>query len=382
MLKRRLIRYFIVLALLLWSGSAFAQSWEDTFDADEVHTYMDKDGLKYLVVAAGGAGESVQEAAASLEAALRSGPATLVMNDDALGAVEGLDDDAIAAKAAALPVDRVAIVRVFPGATEAQATVVVTVRDQDGENVWALSGTKGVAVDPQGGVVRGVVGGIGVRSKAAESVNSTVRASAAESDKAKQQFAEKFIWTQGLIGLNQYGAMLMQSTMIYQGKYKRPLTPREFYLEIGRPDLAEELESNEAQQSLANITGLVGTLAFVGGTTWLLMEFLTSSGEDYNITTGEWEQQEANYMAPGILTGASVGLLIAAYIIAPDQVQPVTSSEAMKLADQYNQKLKSDLGLAEDYSVVPEVNTTNTMKFSYGISPTLQGVSGAIRVDF
>src|SRR5690554_6865865 len=91
MLKRRLIRYFMVLVLLLWSGNAFAQSWEDTFDADEVHTYMDKDGLRYLVVAAGDAGESVEEAAASLEAALRSGPAKLVMNDDALGSVDGLD---------------------------------------------------------------------------------------------------------------------------------------------------------------------------------------------------------------------------------------------------------------------------------------------------
>lgn len=360
MFNHRFISYLIVLTALLWSGVAFAQDWKDTFEADAVHSYMSANGQKYIVVAAGGAGDSVEAAALGLEAALRSGPAKLVMNDDALGSVEGLDDDAIIEKAAALPIDRIAIVRVFAGATEADETVVVTVRNKDGQSLWALSAARGTSVETRSGS-----GGLGVSSGAAESVSSTVRASGKSTRAAQQEFAEKFLWPHTIQYL-EYGGNT------YQGIYQKQLTPEEFYREVGRPDLAEELASNQTQATIGYTVGTIGTVGLVAAVPWWIFEWAGSMNAD----------NEANYTGPIVLSAASLAMLIAAPFIVPNQIQPVTSSEAMKLADQHNRKLKVDLGLDDDYTVTPQEDETNSMKFNYGINPTLEGVSGAIRIDF
>src|SRR5690554_7949590 len=106
MLNQRIIRAFFILAALLWSSTAFAQTWDDTFEPGAVHSHMSQEGHKFLVVAAGEANASTRQAATSLEAALRSGSASLVMDEDALGSGVGLGDEAIATKARALTVDR------------------------------------------------------------------------------------------------------------------------------------------------------------------------------------------------------------------------------------------------------------------------------------
>jgi|GEM_PF-1019018 len=375
MLNQRIIRAFFILAALLWSSTAFAQTWDDTFEPGAVHSHMSQEGHKFLVVAAGEANASTRQAATSLEAALRSGSATLVMNDDALGSVVGLDDEAIAQKASALPVDRIAIVRVFAGATADQETVVVTVRDKTGQNLWALSGTRGVALEAQ----TGASGGLGVSAGAAESVSGSVRASSSDTQAARQEYDEKFLWSYDLLGITQTGIVVSSST-IYQGKYRKNLSSREFYHVVGRPDLAEELASNQTQSLIAGGLGLAGTLGLIGGGTWFLIESIPS--ESYNSETGEYEKEESNYVGPTVMLGASVAAIIAAVIISPNQIQPVSRSETLKLADQYNQKLKKELGLDDDYSVIPDINQSNSMKFSYEVGPTLGGAHGAIRVDF
>lgn len=382
MLKKQVVRLMLVLTALLWSSNVFAQTWDDTFEPGAIHSYMSPEGHKFLVVAAGEASESTQAAATSLEAALRSGPATLVMNDEALGSLVGLDDAAIVEKAGALPVERIAIVRVFAGATDDQETVVVTVHDKVGKNLWALSGTRGVAIAARTGGL-GAISGIEVHTGAAESVRDTVRSSSQDREAARNSYAERFLWSQDLVGVNQYGGVLFERPTIYKGKYKEKLTPEEFYLEVGRPDLAEELASNQTRGTIGIIVGSVGVLGLTGGGTWMLMEALLSgTGGEYDPDTGETITEDANYLGPGVVMGASVVAIVAAAFISPDQMQPVSQSEALRLADQHNQKLKKELGLDDDYSIIPDPSDTESMNFSYGLSPTFGGVHGAIRVDF
>lgn len=362
MLQKRLTSSFVLLAALLWSSTAFAQTWNDTFEAEAVHSHMSQDGHQFLVVAAGDGGESVKEAAKSLEAALRSGPASLVMNDEALGSVEGLDDDAIAEKAAALPVDRVAIVRVFAGATETDETVVVMVRDKEGETLWALSGTRGVAVEAPAGTTSAVVD-----SSVAESASSAVRESGEENMAAQEEYNKMFIWAP----VNKYGVLLSSRSM-YQGKYKKVLRPSQFYHEVGRPDLAQELASNQAQRTAGFLISGVGYLGLIGSVPWWFFEGAVSFSDNRN----------AHYIGPALLSGASIAAVIVGIVIMPNQIQPITQSEALELADQYNQRLKKDLGLDGDHSAIFDDDAPNAMKVSYGLSPTWEGVSGVIRVDF
>ena len=145
---RRLATCCVFLLVALFATTAFAQDWAATFEANAVNSYVTKDGLKFVVVAAGDGSASVQAAAKGVADALRKGSASLVMDDSALGNVNGLDDDAIVAKAKALPVDRVVVVRVFPSGKDKPDTAVVTTRDKaSGEVVWAISGADGHPVE-------------------------------------------------------------------------------------------------------------------------------------------------------------------------------------------------------------------------------------------
>jgi len=183
---------------------------------------------------------------------------------------------------------------------------------------------------------------------------------------AREAFAEKFIWSYALLGVDP--AQEADLTGMYQGTYKEWLSPQEFYQEIGRPDLVESLETNESGMLIGGLIMYTGMLGTAAGATWLTVEGL--GGDD------------PNYLLPALVTGASVALLIGGLIYKPATLQPITQREAWKLADQYNQQLKDELGLPEDYSPVPTPKSSLPAEVRYGLSPTLGGVSGGFRVAF
>jgi hypothetical protein len=367
MLFRGFVFSLTLLAGVLLSSPAFAQDWATTFDAEAVNSHVAEDGLKFVVVAAGEADATTELAAKALEDALRAGSAALVMNDDPLGTVKGLDDDQVLAKAKALPVDQVAIVRVFPGGEGKPATVVVTVRDKAGEAVWALSGTSGSAIEAK---EQQVAGGMGVSRKASKAVGEVTESETKSSDEAREEYAKRVVWFQSMIGVNQYGNVVSSWSNAYKGKYRERLEPEEFYREVGRPDLAKEYASNTNQAAWAGLIGTVGFLSALGGGTWWMVEGLSGSYDDSADTT-----------LPMVITLSGVGMMITGVIIAPDEIHPVSSSEALEMADKHNQKLKKELGLAKDYSPLPRADN-QSLKYNFGIGATPGGAAGVLRVEF
>jgi hypothetical protein len=363
---RRLSSFYALLVILLMTTSASAQDWVTTLDAEGVNSHVAEDDLKFVVVAAGEVDATTEAAAKALGDALRAGSAGLVMSDDALGEVRGLDDDKISAKASSLPVDRVAIVRVFPGGEGKPDTVVVTVRDKAGEAVWALSGTAGQAVEAK----QGTSGGMGVSRKASEAVGEVTESETTSTEEAREAYAKQVIWFQNMVGVNQYGNVVSSWSTVYKGKYRQRLEPEDFYREVGRPDLAEAYASNSSQASWSSALATIGLLGTIGGGSWWLAEGISSSyGADSDTTL------------PIVITAGSAAMMVAGFVIMPDKVHPVSSSEALEMADEHNKKLKKELGLAHDYSPLPR-GENQALKYNFGIGATPEGAAGVLRIEF
>jgi hypothetical protein len=345
---------------------ALRSGWSVTFVDGPVNSYVEKDGLKYAVVAAGEADEETEAAAEAFSDALRAGSAELVMNDDALGEVKGLDDDKILAKSETIPVDRIAIVRVFPAGEGKPDAVVVTVRDKAGEAVWALSGTAGEAVEAK----QGTSGGMGVSRKASEAVGEVTESQTKSNEDAREEYAKRFLWPHTISSYRIGDEVVSSWRYVLKGKYQKQIGPEEFYREVGRVDLAEEYAHNDSMGTVGGTMIGVGIAGFIGFGAWAMTAgVLDGSG------------QESNWELPLGLTGASIGLWIGGAIVSPDQLHPVGAAEARELVDKYNQKLKKELGLSNEYSPMPRVSK-QSIEYNWGIAPTDGGATGVLRIKF
>ena len=115
----------VVLGMLLWARPLWAEgsAWQRTFPPRAAETWLDGERLSVMVVGADGEA-SAEEAAAALREALRgSKRVQLMMDGSSLGRTAGLDDQTIVARAGALPIDVVGVVRIFVGAEGSVATV-------------------------------------------------------------------------------------------------------------------------------------------------------------------------------------------------------------------------------------------------------------------
>jgi hypothetical protein len=155
-----------LLAALVVPAVAMAGGWEDTFHDDAVSTYFDVAGGGAMVVGAGEASEELDAATAALAQALRDGGKTsVVMDAAALGDTSGLGDADIVTRAAAYPIERVVVVRVFPAGDS--MSCVATFYDKSGQVQQAFNARKGEAVAPRSG-------GGGVSSGTSETVDSVL----------------------------------------------------------------------------------------------------------------------------------------------------------------------------------------------------------------
>ena len=123
--------------------------WEETFEPEAIGSYLSGEDASYLVVAAGDRERSLA-AASQLLVTLRSTTKGLVMEDQSLGDMSGLDDTAILERASELPVDQIVVVRVFDSGHEAPSAVVVVFYDKQGETLVALSGVENRAIASRG----------------------------------------------------------------------------------------------------------------------------------------------------------------------------------------------------------------------------------------
>lgn len=349
--------------ILLCSSVAFAE-WNQTFEPVAVNSYMTQAGAKFVVIASGESPKS-GAAAKSLETALRSGSASMVMDGKSLGDVSALDDEAIIEKAKNLPVDHIAIVRVFEASGDGSDSVVVIVYDKAGETKWALSGTEGQPIAANAETQ-------GVPVAASKSVADVTATTTSANEESRAKFDEEFIWFADYVGVSsQTGAVMASWTHVYQGKYKKPIDGEEFYLAVGRPDLAEQYSSNSTRATIGGWLGGFGVVGILGFGTWWLTGWLINSSsdtDDYNTTT------------PMVLTGVSTGLFIAGIIVSPSELHPVEPSEARKLADEQNKKLRRELGLPENYMPFASPGATQGTKFNVSLGG--EGVQFRLRYDF
>lgn len=314
------MRRLAVLLALLAPLEAAAADWSQTFDPASLKSYLEGEQLKVVVVTAGDAGEAARSAAGALATALRqSGKAQLVMDDAALGAVSALDDQAIVARSAALPVDLIATFRAFPGASGELETAVVTFYDKQGKVLAALTAQVGQKLAAKAGGA-----GQGVSAGAASSVSQILGTTHDDASSAREEFEKRVILC----------ASVANWFWAYEGKYKKPLEGADFYERVERPELAKAYRRNVA---LKWLLGLAGLGISIGG-----IAYMVSSTDDLGGSSPD--------IAP-FLIGLGVGTLVGPTVMSIGifmSAHPVEGPEALEISDNFNKKLARGLGLPEN----------------------------------
>ncbi|QRK12544.1 hypothetical protein JQX13_22465 [Archangium violaceum] len=362
MLRTLLISLVLLLAVPRSSALAAEEaSWNTTLPAEAVATYLDGPPARYMVVPAGTEAPELAQAEQALAAALRnSGKAVLVMNAQALGPVAQLDDAAIVQRGAGFPVDRVMVLRLFPDASGALTQAVVTLYDTAGQPRGSFFANQGTALAPRPQAPEQKVASASEPTPPPAPANPPPAAPARPSKPKPltdpvEQYEQQYIGFDEFVALNgQTGTVVAQTSLPYEGKFKRPLQGDAFYKKVGREDLVQAYQGKIA---LKTVIGIAGGAALVGGAIFGI-NGLNAGEEDcagYDDYAGSsacfdrnWarqDEQRAKFLTGLGISTAGIVALAAAILINP---HPVTASEARELADGYNKKLKTNLGLSED----------------------------------
>ncbi len=320
--------------LLLLSLPALAAEWKDSFPPEATGSYLESSHRGVLVAGAGEPAAESRAAASAVEAALRdSGRAQLVMNDAPLGNLAADSDAQVVRKVAALPVDTVVVVRVFAGAAGTSPTAVVTFYDKAGKVLAALSAQQGQAVSTRAG------GGIGALTNTAKSTVDSVTRVAKD---AQAEYEKKYVWFEDGAFVNVYGGVVSRFSVAYQGKSRVPLEGEAFYQAIGRTDLADSYRARSGTR-LGLLLG--GGAVTLGGTAMMLGGIGGRCVRENAASYDCLQREHQELLIPGILLGTAGA--VAMVVGAALQSHPVEVLEARRLAEEYNEKLKGELGLAE-----------------------------------
>jgi hypothetical protein len=339
----------MILVVIFCLPALASASWSDSFSQDSFSDPLVNE-KKYIVASveneeAPGEADAVAEA---MIGALRNSGAELVMGDAALGSISELKDDAIIEKATQRNVDYVSVIRVYPGGQSGKATAVINTYNPKGKLTWTVSVNRGHKVKAQQ-----LEETKGVSAQTSEAVSEVTEENSKSVEKKRQKFAEKFLWFNGF-------------NRPLRGKYAEKITFSKFYRDVGRPDLAKEYEANKSKATTGGIVGGIGYLGLVGGGTWWLISSTPGMGSS---------------TVPAVITLSGLGGVIAGALITPDRIQPVERSEAFKLADQHNQKLRDKTGVGSDYNPIPDKDE-QSIDYSFQFGVTQNGGFGGLRVRF
>ncbi len=356
---------------------AAAPSFSQTFTTEAAATYLDS-AKAALVVGAGPSSDALSQATASLEGALRtSGKLDLVLNGKTLGEVGSLDDQAIVKKCAALPIERVVIVRVFesPGKP---ARAVATLYDMKGSMTTAFTGVAGAALAAKGGPAENAPPSSGLSHSAAQAVLETGPDKATST--SQQQYDEQYIGFTDFAVLYQTGLVATWSKP-FLGKYQKPLDFEDFYTRVERPDLASSYQTRKWVR-----IGLWG--GSIAVTTATLIAVLASvDNERCNALSADFSAC-MDRQSKGTSSSASIGLVglgigtVLAVVPLFINPQPIEAADARRLADEHNQKLKSKLGIAQAESPSRSANQEPSLTLSVDFFGTTGGGGLALRGSF
>ncbi len=159
----------IALFIIATGGTAIAQDWSATFPPNRVATYLrDSPRSTVVIIPAGDPSTSAREAATALKTAIdQTGKAASceLAPDDAR------PDDAAVVRRSPRTADVMLVVRVF--SAEGSAPIaVVGFFSPDGTSLSAITGAKGVPVEPR---TEETASSVGVTQEARESISSVMR---------------------------------------------------------------------------------------------------------------------------------------------------------------------------------------------------------------
>ena len=326
----------VVIAFSLLIGfDVQAGEWSATFGAGEVGKLALANDGGVLIVAAGANREQARPAAEALLAGLTAaGRFGVIMNDQALGDVSKLDDAQIVEKGKPFPVGAIAVVRVFGGAEGSEDRSVVVFYDKSGQVVTALNGIKGTPIAAGASEAQA---GEGVSTATSTMVTDVVKKSSTDFEAAIAQYEERAIWFENWVGIDaQTGVAVARWTVPYMGKYKKSLKGSKFYDALGREDLVKRFKQRTGVK-----VGLMagGGLLLAGGMGLLMYSIL-----------GDVDVDEEFDNKPPLISGIALGVVGAAAMTwgVFFKRHPVKEEEALRLVDEYNTKLRDELGLTEE----------------------------------
>ncbi len=343
-------------AVLAPDAARAADTWTDSFPAAATASYLRSSDKTLFVAAAGAATADRTQATEALVAALRGAPAPrTVFTAESLGAVDDLDDVAICKKASHLPVDLLAIVRVFPGGG-GSSTAVVTFLSKACEPLTAMSAARGTAIAAAAGN-EARSPGRGVSAEAAQAVETTHQEHTAAKERraeapAEAQYRNRQIGFQDWIGVNQYGAVVASWSQPFQGSPANPLSVTEFFDAVDRPDLAaSSRRRSTVKWSLVAAGAATATVGAVyvllgGDSAGKCDTAYTTTSSGYSTCLDQATASDTKRLTTGlVISGIGTAVLVAALFIPTN---PASPQEAYDMAQRHNRKLRESLGLPGD----------------------------------
>lgn len=180
---------------------------------------------------------------------------------------------------------------------------------------------------------------------------------------ALDEYQKRYLWFAEGVSVHPYTGRVMSTwSILYRGKYLEPIEWVDFYVTVGRKDLADQYKSGVAVRTGLVIGGIVVGLAGAG----MMFIPLRSKGDDQQFE----EDMKWMYIGGGIMLAGGVVALVGAYY----DPQPVGASEARRLADEYNQRLMKDLGLSPQDVAAP----APMQKPAIGVSPFVAPGGGGL----
>lgn len=329
--------------------------WSATFPPAGVSAHLGDKKPNIIVIAAN---PGSQAAAAAFRAALTaSKKAGVVIDGQALGAVDSLDDRGIVERAKVLPVQQIVIVRVFEGSPGDPPSFIAMAYGTDGAVAVALSGTAGVPLpEPE------LPTEVSVPDQAVEAGEEAPNApeEPAEAKQAREA-AEREYANKRLGGT--WGALR-------QGTPGTLITPAQFYVALGRDDLARQVDKRRKTRLGVALGGGIagGGLLAVGLTFLILNATATRYGPDFGADDplrGGTDRVRYPLSMPvsGALLGVGAALLLSTGIfLGVYKAQPIGRRDAPGLIDGHNRELRHKLGLPPEQASVrlaPSVGASN-----------------------
>ncbi|MDB4962633.1 MAG: hypothetical protein JWP01_2632 [Myxococcales bacterium] len=279
-------------------------------------------GTSAMVV---GVGPSAQPVAAELVKTLQTSDALeLVIDARALGNIDALADDAIVKRAFARPIQRVAIVRVFPAAGSVKAVVTVYGAEGQVTTAFTVSPGRALAENPtpeaaEDGVRRDEM--VSVQGKSAGTVEG-----------------ENVITyeRQHLTGVTAYGVVTLENVSFFKNGRLISDTPS-LYEALGMTAEASDYRTRTAalqsKRKKGAAVGGIGLLGVIGFGTWALVA--ASDKYDYNTNM----KIERSATVPLLFTaGSAVMMYVGFRMMLGTPPKNLTAEEAVSLVDAHNQK--------------------------------------------